>query len=167
MAADRINWSTMERRANEEPSAPSGLKPAPQVVTQEPGPAEGSPAAPAPAPSLAPPPSASVAYLCPPATVPPPVSPAPVEWVCCESCERWHILPASVPASTLPDLWYCKDNTWDPSQAVFYVKQQVVYKDDLEGEGDDELVEDDNDNDDDEDYIDKNYRRKKKQKKAD
>ena len=34
-------------------------------------------------------------------------------WVQCEECRKWHLLPAHVDASTLPDVFYCEENTWD------------------------------------------------------
>ena len=41
------------------------------------------------------------------------------EWVQCESCQKWRKLPAngSVKADSLPDVWYCSMNTWNPKEA--------------------------------------------------
>ena len=44
----------------------------------------------------------------------------PEEWVQCDSCSRWRLLPApSHPQypGQLPDTWNCSMNTWSPSQA--------------------------------------------------
>mmetsp|Transcript_11019 Transcript_11019/g.17051 ORF Transcript_11019/g.17051 Transcript_11019/m.17051 type:complete len:641 (+) Transcript_11019:68-1990(+) len=35
------------------------------------------------------------------------------EWVQCDSCEKWHILPSHVHFVDLPGLWDCTMNTWD------------------------------------------------------
>ena len=51
----------------------------------------------------------------------------PAEWVQCESCAKWRVLPRSILASSLPDIWTCAsaqwrvlncdmpEETWDPS----------------------------------------------------
>jgi hypothetical protein len=44
--------------------------------------------------------------------------PRPAEWVECEICKQWRMLPPNVSASTLPDRWSCQDATW----AVFTCK---------------------------------------------
>ena len=35
------------------------------------------------------------------------------EWVECTTCGKWRKLPAGISAGSLPDEWYCKDNSWD------------------------------------------------------
>lgn len=35
------------------------------------------------------------------------------EWVECTTCGKWRKLPASISADSLPDEWYCTENTWD------------------------------------------------------
>jgi len=35
------------------------------------------------------------------------------EWVECTKCGKWRKLPASIAAASLPDEWYCTNNTWD------------------------------------------------------
>jgi len=39
------------------------------------------------------------------------------EWVQCDSCKKWRILPDDVKASSLPDLWYCHMNIYDPKRS--------------------------------------------------
>lgn len=53
-----------------------------------------------------------------------------VEWVACDTCERWHELPSSVSASSLPDKWHCSDNTWDKSDAFCQQKAKKARKGD-------------------------------------
>ena len=36
-----------------------------------------------------------------------------LEWVQCEKCNKWRKLAAHVSADELPDVWYCKMNTWN------------------------------------------------------
>lgn len=37
-------------------------------------------------------------------------------WVQCDACGKWRILPSSVKASSLPDAWYCHLNIYDPKR---------------------------------------------------
>ncbi|VEU33799.1 unnamed protein product [Pseudo-nitzschia multistriata] len=37
----------------------------------------------------------------------------PNEWVQCDSCKKWRVLPDNVRASSLPDQWYCHMNIYD------------------------------------------------------
>jgi hypothetical protein len=38
-------------------------------------------------------------------------------WVQCDSCKKWRILPSSVDTSELPKHWYCEMNTFDPERS--------------------------------------------------
>ena len=40
------------------------------------------------------------------------------QWVQCSTCGKWRKLPASIPADSLPDKWYCVNNTWDTQFAT-------------------------------------------------
>ncbi|GKY91742.1 hypothetical protein MPSEU_000145900 [Mayamaea pseudoterrestris] len=40
-----------------------------------------------------------------------------LEWVQCESCQKWRKLPAHVSADDLPETWYCNMNTWNSASA--------------------------------------------------
>ena len=35
-------------------------------------------------------------------------------WVQCEGCMKWRRVPWNVNMDDLPEMWYCKDNFWDP-----------------------------------------------------
>ena len=39
-------------------------------------------------------------------------------WVQCSTCGKWRKLSASISADSLPDKWYCVDNTWDTQFAT-------------------------------------------------
>lgn len=38
-------------------------------------------------------------------------------WVQCDNCKKWRILPSSVDTSELPLHWYCEMNTFDPERS--------------------------------------------------
>eukprot|EP00934_Nitzschia_sp_Nitz4_P006102 Nitzschia sp. Nitz4//scaffold11_size288233//203439//207978//NITZ4_000799-RA/size288233-processed-gene-0.181-mRNA-1//1//CDS//3329534149//6092//frame0 len=38
------------------------------------------------------------------------------QWVQCDSCGKWRILPSDVKISSLPNNWYCHLNTYDPKR---------------------------------------------------
>jgi len=40
------------------------------------------------------------------------------QWVQCSTCGKWRKLPASIAAESLPDKWYCANNTWDTQFAT-------------------------------------------------
>jgi len=40
-----------------------------------------------------------------------------VQWVQCESCNKWRRLASHINVKDLPDSWYCNMNTWNPSVA--------------------------------------------------
>jgi hypothetical protein len=37
-------------------------------------------------------------------------------WVQCNTCDKWRALPKTVDLETLPDVWYCALNVWDPKR---------------------------------------------------
>eukprot|EP01038_Epipyxis_sp_PR26KG_P008538 gene8538-11540_t len=37
-------------------------------------------------------------------------------WVQCNNCDKWRSLPHHVNINSLPDIWYCSLNTFDPSR---------------------------------------------------
>jgi len=43
--------------------------------------------------------------------------PNETEWVQCDSCGKWRILPDNVKVSSLPNLWYCRMNIYDPKRS--------------------------------------------------
>ncbi|KAI3848232.1 hypothetical protein MKX03_003510 [Papaver bracteatum] len=48
-------------------------------------------------------------------TVPPVVPPLVIEeWVCCDKCEKWRLLPFGMNPSQLPKKWLCTMLTWLP-----------------------------------------------------
>lgn len=38
-------------------------------------------------------------------------------WAQCDSCLKWRRIPWHVDPNSLPEVWYCKDNSWDPEAA--------------------------------------------------
>ncbi len=38
------------------------------------------------------------------------------QWVQCDSCGKWRILPSNIKISSLPKHWYCHLNTYDPKR---------------------------------------------------
>jgi hypothetical protein len=38
------------------------------------------------------------------------------QWVQCDSCGKWRILPSRIKVSSLPKHWYCDMNTYDPKR---------------------------------------------------
>ncbi|GMI01624.1 hypothetical protein TrVE_jg9824 [Triparma verrucosa] len=174
-ANDNINWAAMERLPSETASAVVSQVHAPGYVTQFNH-------------STVPHPTTTA-----PSSVPNPTfisAPTPVvqeiEWVACDICEKWHELPPSVPATSLPSNWLCKNNFWDEANAFCRVASdppqifndleigagapppvdeeapKIIYKDDLEDE--DEEDDPEPNDDDDEEYSDRSYYQKKKKK---
>ena len=39
------------------------------------------------------------------------------EYVACDMCNKWRMLPPHITASSLPDKWTCSMNSWDKTQA--------------------------------------------------
>lgn len=51
------------------------------------------------------------------------------EWVQCDLCARWRLLPPpSDPLypTELPDKWICTMNTWNPTQAMCSVPEDAT-----------------------------------------
>jgi len=46
------------------------------------------------------------------------------EWVQCDDCKKWRVLPDNVKASSLPDLWYCHMNVYDPKRSKCEAPEQ-------------------------------------------
>lgn len=44
-------------------------------------------------------------------------------WVQCDKCKKWRIIPSEVVGS-LPERWFCENNTWDPKRASCDAPQQ-------------------------------------------
>ena len=42
----------------------------------------------------------------------------PTAWVQCESCLKWRRVPFHINVETLPEKWYCHENTWDYEKAT-------------------------------------------------
>lgn len=42
----------------------------------------------------------------------------PTSWVQCEACRKWRRVAWFVDSETLPELWECTMNTWDPENAT-------------------------------------------------
>ena len=49
-----------------------------------------------------------------------------VQWVQCDSCAAWRIVPPSIDANKLPDRWHCEMNTWDPKRASCSAAEEVA-----------------------------------------
>lgn len=52
--------------------------------------------------------------------LPPPPAPVSAEpvWVQCNTCDKWRSLPCTVDPSSLPDIWTCNLNIYDPTRAT-------------------------------------------------
>ena len=48
------------------------------------------------------------------------------QWVQCDKCKKWRILPSRVKAASLPDEWYCNLNVYDPKHNDCSVPEQTV-----------------------------------------
>uniref|UniRef100_A0A7S3P6X2 CW-type domain-containing protein n=1 Tax=Amphora coffeiformis TaxID=265554 RepID=A0A7S3P6X2_9STRA len=46
------------------------------------------------------------------------------QWVQCDKCAKWRIIPSSV-VEALPPLWYCANNKWDPKRASCEAPEQT------------------------------------------
>ncbi len=47
-----------------------------------------------------------------------------LEWVQCDNCKKWRVLPDNVKAASLPDLWYCQMNVYDPKRSKCEAPEQ-------------------------------------------
>ncbi len=52
------------------------------------------------------------------------VEPSELEWVQCDKCKKWRVLPDNVKAASLPDLWYCQMNVYDPKRSKCEAPEQ-------------------------------------------
>jgi hypothetical protein len=48
------------------------------------------------------------------------------QWVQCDSCAKWRILPSSVKITSLPKHWYCHLNTYDPKRNNCTASEQTA-----------------------------------------
>ena len=58
------------------------------------------------------------------AAVPVPAVLVQVDWVECTKCKRWRKVPSDI-AKTLPDVWYCTMNNWNPLTNKCSVKEET------------------------------------------
>jgi hypothetical protein len=49
----------------------------------------------------------------------------PTSWVQCEACRKWRRVAWSVDSESLPDLWECHMNFWDPESATCAAPQDI------------------------------------------
>jgi hypothetical protein len=49
----------------------------------------------------------------------------PTSWVQCELCKKWRRVPWHIDVNSLPDLWECSMNCWDPDSANCTVSQDL------------------------------------------
>jgi hypothetical protein len=48
------------------------------------------------------------------------------QWVQCDKCKKWRILPSRLQASSLPDKWFCNLNSQDPKHNDCSAQEQTV-----------------------------------------
>jgi len=41
-----------------------------------------------------------------------------LDWVACDKCDKWHVLPPGLTPDLLPDTWYCSQNDWSPEEGI-------------------------------------------------
>ena len=46
------------------------------------------------------------------------------QWAQCSKCEKWRTLPPDVKTETLPDMWTCEMNIWDPVRSSCKVEEE-------------------------------------------
>lgn len=51
-------------------------------------------------------------------------------WVACNRCDKWRALPSTVDAKSLPDVWLCEFNTYDPAHANCDVPEETYVQPD-------------------------------------
>lgn len=54
-----------------------------------------------------------------------------VNWVQCNRCKKWRKVPPTIAMESLPDRWYCSQNTWNPLVAACKARQE---EDDTSGQ---------------------------------
>ena len=47
------------------------------------------------------------------------------KWIQCEACEKWRKVSEMIDAESLPKMWVCEMNTWDPNRASCHVPQET------------------------------------------
>jgi len=47
-----------------------------------------------------------------------------LEWVQCDKCGKWRVLPDNIKAASLPDSWFCEMNVYDPKRSKCEVPEQ-------------------------------------------
>jgi len=55
------------------------------------------------------------------------------QWVQCERCQKWRVVPPSHGAESLPDHWYCEMNIWDPISARCSAPEEEEKEDGVNG----------------------------------
>lgn len=43
----------------------------------------------------------------------------------CDHCGKWHNVPSTVNVESLPDLWFCSMNTWEPREAQCDLRRKM------------------------------------------
>eukprot|EP00981_Chlorochromonas_danica_P001681 scaffold369_cov177-Ochromonas_danica.AAC.14 len=51
-------------------------------------------------------------------------------WVQCNNCDKWRSLPSTVDPNTLPDIWTCDLNVYDPARANCEAPEENYNKED-------------------------------------
>jgi len=47
-------------------------------------------------------------------------------WVQCDQCKKWRIIPSHISISSLPERWYCSLNTYDPERNTCDAPEQTA-----------------------------------------
>lgn len=48
------------------------------------------------------------------------------QWVQCDNCRKWRLLPTKIELSMLPKHWYCEMNTYDPKRSSCVAPEQTA-----------------------------------------
>ncbi|KAL3942197.1 MAG: hypothetical protein SGBAC_003576 [Bacillariaceae sp.] len=48
------------------------------------------------------------------------------QWVQCDECKKWRVLPSRMEALSLPEVWRCTMNHWDPERADCTASEQTL-----------------------------------------
>jgi len=46
------------------------------------------------------------------------------QWAQCNKCEKWRTLPPTIKPETLPDMWTCEMNVWDPVRSSCDIEEE-------------------------------------------
>ena len=49
-----------------------------------------------------------------------------VNWVQCDRCQKWRLLPPHINMKSLPDVWFCEMNTYDEKRNNCSAKEQTA-----------------------------------------